>query len=114
MKRRELLEWLSLTRADLPGWLALLCVAAMYYFRSFALDLVLTALAVSLAMLSFHLGRQPDPELSRANNLAKKWLYPIFLVIVILAIVFHFAIWKNVMEQRAGIRNQESTVSGQE
>lgn len=93
MKRREVLEWLSLTPAYLPFWMASGALIAMYLIRHYVFDIVLASIALLAAMIGIVFASRPDPELSQRTAKARSWSVVFFLLLVMAAVAFHFLRW---------------------
>lgn len=89
----ELREWLGIKPADFMVYGALAAIFGMYQSSNAGLDVVLAAVAVFLATASCFVGARPDPRLSRAANLAKRFSYPLCLVSAIVFTILNFLVW---------------------
>jgi len=102
INRRELREWMGMTRADMCVYCAFAGLAAMFLVRSAVVDLVLALLAVSLALASCRLGMKWDPEFEDITNLIKSVSYPAAMFFVMLVILMHYVFILNGHADYAG------------
>ena len=92
-RKHEILEWLSLTAADLPVWLAGAAVVGMWFAKDPRLDWVLAAVALALSVIACFFGMKHDARVSLATNIAKKVVYPICVLMIVLVTYLNFSIW---------------------
>jgi hypothetical protein len=90
--KRELQEWMGMTRADLCVYLAFAAVTAMFFVRSSAGDIGLAVVAFALTIASCPLGMKSDPDFEDVTNLMKVVSYPAAVVIVAFAILMHYVL----------------------
>ena len=93
MKKNELREWLGIAPADLPVWGAMISLGVMYLVKSFTVDIVLSMLAVGLAIFSCFMGMQYDKRVSKRINLIKKISYPLCVALCLVLTYLNFTWW---------------------
>jgi hypothetical protein len=91
MKTREVLEWLSLAPADIPCWLAGGALAWMWFAGSFLFAVVLAGVAILLSLIACYFGMRQRKDFSHLTNQSKVVLYPLFVIVVIIAVCWILA-----------------------
>lgn len=86
MKKREILEWLSLAPADFPCWLAILALVGMWYANTLFLASAFGFGAVISSLIACYYGMPANIGFSRATNASKLILYPLFAVMTVIAV----------------------------
>ena len=90
---RELREWLGLMPADLLIYAALLIGGALYFINNVPFEIGVSMVALALASASCAIGMKPDDQISAAANAAKKYSYPICVLILLGILWVNFSIW---------------------
>jgi signal peptidase I len=91
-RNREIIEWLSLTYADVLVYLAFGAAIAMFFVQHVGLDILLAVTALTLALTSCFVGMKRDSRVSNFTNTAKWVGYPICVIFIVLLIFFHYII----------------------
>jgi hypothetical protein len=92
VKIRETLEWLSLAPADIPCWFAAGALVGMRIAGSLFLAIIFAVAAVLLSLTACYFGMPPRDEFGETTNAAKRTMYPLFVVVVVIAVGVIFAI----------------------
>ena len=92
MTRKELQEWLGLTLADGLLYLATAALIAMLLVSNRTLDIVLAVAGIGLAIAACPLGMKQDSTLSSTTNAFKMVIYPVCVLVAVVAVVIHF-VW---------------------
>jgi hypothetical protein len=92
VKRREILEWLSLAPADIPCWLAVAALLWMWFAGSLLLAIILAVVAILLSLGACYFGMRSRDEFGEVTNMAKLTIYPLFAVAILIAVCVLFVI----------------------
>ena len=99
-KKRELREWMGMTRADLCVYLAFAVLAAMFVVRGATIDMALALGAIAVA--ACYWGMKSDPEFEDITNLFKAITSPAVFLFVMLVIAMHYLLIMNGCADWAG------------
>lgn len=86
MKPHEAFEWVSLAPADILCWLAAGSLVEMWYAESDLLLVLFGFIDLLLSMMGCWFGMRPNKEFSQVTNATKRYVYPIFVIIVMIAV----------------------------
>ncbi len=90
--RRELREWMGMTRADGCVYLALLACVALFVGEDWRGDALLSLGALGLCIAACSLGMKSDPEFEDITNLFKALCYPATMLFVLGIIAVHYGL----------------------
>lgn len=90
--RREIREWLGLTRADGCVYLALIACFVLFIGQDWRGDAILALAAVGLGIVACKLGMKSDPELEDITNIFKTLCYPAAVLVILGVIAVHYVL----------------------
>jgi hypothetical protein len=88
--RREIREWLGLTRADECVYLALLACFALFVGQDWRGDAILALAAIGLGIAACALGMKSDPDFADITNVFKALCYPAAVLCIVTVIAVHY------------------------
>jgi hypothetical protein len=89
----ELREWLGLAPADVPVYVAVVCIGIAFFTGAGIVDTMLIVTALICSAMSCVMGMKQDARLSVFTNNAKLFAYPFYLAVCMIAAILNFRYW---------------------
>ena len=102
INKKELQEWLGLTRADGCVYLALIACGSIFIGQDWRGDALISLTAIGLGIIACIWGMKSDPDLEDITMIFKAIAYPLALLLIVAIIAVHYVLVFTGHEDLAG------------